>query len=177
MTSFPEEVGAARKGDREAFGRLLAPGLPRFVRLARSIVGDLAADDVVQDACVTAWRRLHQLQDVTKFNNWMIRIVYRIALRTARWSRLRAPLFAQTTVAPTAAVPGDQGRDLAVWQLLSALPARQRAVLHLTVVEGMTDSEIGQALGIRPGSVRAHRRRARERAATLWSSHGIGAKQ
>jgi DNA-directed RNA polymerase specialized sigma24 family protein len=33
--------------------------------------------------------------------------------------------------------------------------------MHLTVVEEMTDREIGAALGIEPASVRSHRRRAR----------------
>ena len=37
----------------------------------------------------------------------------------------------------------------------------QRAVLHLTVVEGRTDRERSAQLGIHPASVRAHRRRAR----------------
>ena len=50
---------------------------------------------------------------------------------------------------------------IAVWQVLSRLPPRQRAVLHLTAVEGMTDAEIGVVLGIAPASVRVHRRRAR----------------
>lgn len=41
--------------------------------------------------------------------------------------------------------------------------------MHLTVVEGMTDSEIAPLLGIVPSSVRAHRRRARERLARHYS--------
>ena len=48
-------------------------------------------------------------------------------------------------------------------RLLAALAPRQRAVMHLTVIEGMSDGEIGRSLGITPGSVRAHRRRARQR--------------
>jgi DNA-directed RNA polymerase specialized sigma24 family protein len=34
--------------------------------------------------------------------------------------------------------------------------------MHLTAIEGMTDSEIGDALAISAASVRSHRRRARE---------------
>jgi RNA polymerase sigma factor (sigma-70 family) len=69
-----------------------------------------------------------------------------------------------------AASEPEQG--LIVWQILSRLPPRQRAVLHLTVVEGMTDVEIGAVLGITAGSVRAHRRRARERVEALWTERG-----
>ena len=35
-----------------------------------------------------------------------------------------------------------------VGRLLAKLAPRQRAVLHLTVVEGLTDHEIGEVLGI-----------------------------
>jgi RNA polymerase sigma-70 factor (ECF subfamily) len=175
--SLTDDVAAAREGDREAFGRLVGPRLPRLVRLARSIVGDGPADDVVQDACMAGWRHLAQLEDPEKFDNWFTRIVYRSALRTARWNRLRASVFypprdVENPGAEAARV--DQAADLAVWQVLSKLPARQRAVLHLTVVEGMTDSEIARALGIRASSVRAHRRRARARVAALWNGHAAG---
>lgn len=171
VKSFSDDVAAARDGDREAFGRLMGPRLPRLVRLARSVVGDVAAEDVVQEACIAGWRSLRQLDDLGKFDNWIMRIVYREAVRAARWNRLRAALTADgARTGP--AISANQGHDLVVWQVLSALPARQRAVLHLTVIEGMTDSEIGQALGIRPASVRAHRRRARERAGALWNGDG-----
>lgn len=175
--SLTDDVAAAREGDREAFGRLVGSRLPRLVRLARSIVGDGPADDVVQDACVAGWRHLRQLEDAAKFDNWLMRIVYRSALRAARWNRLRASVF-HTWIdgkSPDAeAARDDQAGDIAVWQVLSKLPARQRAVLHLTVIEGMTDSEIARALGIRASSVRAHRRRARARAAALWNGSAPG---
>ena len=63
---------------------------------------------------------------------------------------------------PEPAVSGNPGAAVDVWRLLERLAPRQRAVLHLTVVEGMTDTEIGEALGIAAGSVRSHRRRARQ---------------
>jgi RNA polymerase sigma-70 factor (ECF subfamily) len=50
-----------------------------------------------------------------------------------------------------------------VERTLRLLAPRQRAVMHLTVVEGMSDSEIGTVMGIDAASVRSHRRRARER--------------
>ena len=63
--------------------------------------------------------------------------------------------------------------SIAVWQVLSRLALRaQRAVLHLTVVEGMSDREIADALGIAAASVRAHRRRARARVERLAKGPG-----
>jgi DNA-directed RNA polymerase specialized sigma24 family protein len=44
--------------------------------------------------------------------------------------------------------------------------------MHLTVVEGMSDSEIGEAMGIDAASVRSHRRRAREALRRLLPGEG-----
>jgi RNA polymerase sigma-70 factor, ECF subfamily len=174
VTPQNDDLAAARNGDQPAFGRLIEARWARPVRLARSIVGDLDAEDVAQDGCVSCWRHLSQLADSDKFDSWLMRIVYRTAVHRARWQRVRAAvLFEPTSMSalgrePYAEVGNAPGSDLLVWQVLSHLPARQRAVLHLTVVEGMSDSEIGNALGIRAGSVRAHRRRARQQVESWW---------
>lgn len=169
----PDDLSAARRGDPEAFGRLIQACAARVVRLARSIVGDVDADDVAQESCLACWRHLGQVEDPAKFENWLMRITYRTAVRRARWRGIRARIFAAPGSAPARGVAdpvaADPTSDLLVWQVLSGLPARQRAVLHLTVVEGMTDSEIAEALGISAGTVRAHRRRARARVDASWT--------
>jgi len=151
-------VAAAREGDREAFGELVEAHWARLVRLARSVAGERDAEDAVQEALVIAWTRLTRLADPARFPAWVTRIVFRRCLRRARRERGHLALEA----VPEPAHAPDPAGDLAVAQVLSRLAPRQRAVLHLTVVEGMTDSEIGALLGITPASVRSHRRRARE---------------
>lgn len=54
-----------------------------------------------------------------------------------------------------------------VSRLLARLAPKQRAVLHLTTIEGFSDSEIAWVLGISSSSVRVHRLRARRRLAAL----------
>jgi RNA polymerase sigma-70 factor (ECF subfamily) len=150
-------VRAARGGDREAFGLLVEHNWQRLVRLARSVVGELEAEDAVQEGLVAAWGRLATLAEPERFDAWVSRIVFRRCLRTSRRQRGRISLDA----VPEASAECDPSASLSVWQLLSRLAPRQRAVLHLTVVEGMTDAEIAPLLAITPASVRAHRRRAR----------------
>lgn len=174
VTSQIGDLAAARRGDPEAFGRLIEARLARLARLARSIVGDADAADVTQESCLACWRHLGQLDDLTKFDNWLMRIVYTTGLRRARWQRMRALVFAAPSSSDGGREPAQPAADptdgIFVWEALSRLPARQRAVLHLTVVEGLTDSEIAATLGIRAGSVRAHRRRARETVESLWNN-------
>ena len=149
-------VRRAKEGDPEAFSDLAAAHWRRLLALARSIVADLEAEDVVQDAMIKGWRRLGSLRDAAAFSPWMTRIVATTALSHARRRRFFEPLDGVAAVA--AETPTEVRID--VGRLLNILPPRQRAVLHLTVIEGMTDREIGRALGITPSTVRAHRLRA-----------------
>ncbi len=164
-------MAAAKSGDQQAFGRLIEARWQRLVRLARSIAGDVDAEDIAQDACIACWRKLSHLSEPARFDSWLMRIVFTRAVRRARWQRLRRLVIWDPA---STGFPSDAEGNLFVAQILSRLPPRQRAVLHLTVVEGMTDSEIAQALGIRAGSVRAHRRRARERIENSISNRGTG---
>ncbi len=154
-------VLAARGGNRAAFGQLVELHWGRLVRFARTVAGDADAEDAVQDGFLAAWRKLDALADPDCFPAWVTRIVYRCCLRRTGRFRHLLPLDA-------AAEPGHNPSpdgNLLVWQVLRRLAPQQRAVLHLTVVEEMSDSEIGAMLSIAPASVRSHRRRARERVA------------
>jgi RNA polymerase sigma-70 factor (ECF subfamily) len=153
-------IAQARRGDGEAFGQLAAQHWARLVRLARSVAGESAAEDAVQEGMVTAWRKLHTLQRPEAFPSWLTRIVFRRSLRHAQRGQSMASLWEGIPDPKSSSDP-----DAGIWaaQLLASLPPRQRAVLHLTVVEGRTDSEISVQLGITAASVRAHRRRARKK--------------
>lgn len=156
-------TGAVVTDSRELFADLVEAHWDRLVRLARSVVGELEAEDAAQEGLIAAWQALAQLRDVSRFGPWVTRIVFRRCLRRTRRLRLCVPLES----APVAAHSPDPVDRIAVWQVLARLAPRQRAVLHLTVVEGMSDREIADALGITAASVRAHRRRARARVERL----------
>ena len=145
-------------GDREAFSDLAAAHWRRLLGLARSIVADLEAEGVVQDGLVKAWTKIGRLREPAAFASWLTRIVANTAVARARRKRIFQPLngaeFAAREISPDARID--------VQRLLGRLAPRQRAVLHLTVVEGLSDSEIAGVLGISASSVRVHRLRGRQ---------------
>jgi len=156
-------VRRAMDGDREAFSDLAVTHWRRLLALARSIVADLEAEDVVQDALIKAWRKLGSLREEKAFGAWLTRIVANTAVANARRRRFFEPIDGVAVATMGSSV--DHRID--VDRLLVKLPPRQRAVLHLTSIEGMTDHEIGDALGISKSSVRVHRLRARRRLAEI----------
>ena len=150
----------AQGGDVEAFSTLVECHWARLVHFARSVVGSNDAEDAAQDAFVKAWEKLPGLRDPDAFVGWLLRIAARKCIRRARWK----PHLVQLADAadPADRSSGESIETFEVERVLSVLPARQRAVMHFTVIEGMSDSEIGAALRITAASVRSHRRRARE---------------
>lgn len=155
---IPDLVEQARGGDRGAFSRLVELHWSPLVRLARSVIGETDAEDAVQDALVTSWNKLARLRKPEGFAAWVRRIVLRACFRKARGRKRWTTL----DDAPEPVTSPSPGAGLDVERLLARLAPRQRAVMHLTLVEGMTDREIGDAMGIAAASVRSHRRRARQ---------------
>lgn len=158
-----ELVRRAKAGDREAFSDLAAAHWRRLLALARSIVADLEAEDVVQDGLIKAWKKLASLREPAAFSGWLTRIVANMAIARARRRRTFAPINGSEIAAV------DRGIDarIDVQRLLQQLAPRQRAVLHLTVVEGLSDREIAESLGIASSSVRVHRLRGRQQLGRL----------
>ena len=152
-------VRRAMDGDREAFSDLAGVHWRRLLALARSIAADLEAEDVVQDGLIKAWKKIRTLKVPEAFGSWLTRIVANTAIARARRRRFFETLDG---VAVKAAGNSIDAR-IDVGRLLVKLAPRQRAVLHLTVVEGLTDHEIGEVLGIASSSVRVHRLRGRRR--------------
>ena len=147
-------------GDAGAFSEWIELHWLRLVGFARSVVGDSDAEDIVQDSLVVAWDKRSALREPEALKAWVLKIVFRACLRRKRrlWRFLPLGLLLE---ADHPSQPADT-ESVEVERILGMLPPAQRAVMHLTYLEGMSDSEIGLALGIAAASVRSHRRRARE---------------
>ncbi|MCJ7754687.1 MAG: RNA polymerase sigma factor, partial [Thermoanaerobaculales bacterium] len=133
-------VQRAMAGDREAFSDLAASHWRRLVALARSIVADLEAEGVVQDGLIKAWKKIRGLREPAAFSSWLTRIVANTAVARARSRRV----FQSLNGAEFTALDRPPDDRIDVQRLLTKLAPRQRAVLHLTVIEGMSDSEVAE---------------------------------
>lgn len=74
-------------GDEASFQQLLARYHSSLVRLARGIVGDSEAEDVVQDAWISALKALNQFQGRSTLKTWLFRIVINTAISKQRSSQ------------------------------------------------------------------------------------------
>ena len=152
-------VGAARDGDRGAFGRLydLYARMVHGVLLARVPTGEV--DDLVQDVFMMALRRLSTLRGTGSFGAWLAAIARNLA---NDYHRRSVPEDQLADSASTEDIgSGNTGRDdqdlaTAILDAIRSLPAAYRETLILRLVEGMTGPEIAARTGMTQGSVRVN---------------------
>ena len=135
---------------------------PHFLRLARGIVGDTAAADVVQEAFASAVKSRDTFRGDATLETWIWKIVITTALREHRNSR-REP-WSDRDVDDASRWRDDD--DSAVARaLIAGLPERQRLVLFLRYYADLDYRAIANVLDIEIGTVGASLSAARHDAA------------
>ncbi len=162
-------VGRSVSGDDQAFAVLVRRYQSPLFRHAWRLTQDRrTAEDVVQEAFVTAWRRLPTLDRAESFRSWLYQITTRRSIDAVRARRPEQPL---DTVAPstepasTEAGPAtrlEQRAQIAgLAAALQELPVGQRAAWCLREIDELSYDEIATALELPVSTVRGRIARAR----------------
>ena len=161
-------VDKARAGDRVAFEQLYRSHCDRIYALCwRMCGGDRAlAEDMVQEAFVRAWNKLHLFKGDSKFGTWLHRLTVNVVLsdRRIRVKRLqREQEFGddlERVLVGEKNVFAGLRKDLEA--AIAGLPERARTVLILYDIEGYQHNEIAEITGMAVGSSKAQLHRARK---------------
>lgn len=169
-------------GDTRAFKVIVNRHRQRLYYVARTYARDEQdAQDIVQEALLRASRSLHTYRGDAKLTTWLHRTVTNTALDHQRRAARRSPTVSYDD---HDTVTQDANRFLAhdpmatldhyltLRQALAALPAAQRTALVLIDVHGHSVESAAQHLGVRPGTVKSRRYRARETVAAAIADAG-----
>jgi RNA polymerase sigma-70 factor (ECF subfamily) len=154
------------RGDAEAYGSLVSRHMRRAFAIAYRVLEHREdAEDVVQDSFVRALERIDQLDRSRPFRPWFLRIVVNQALnfRRARGIRTTAPLPEAAAAADPLPDRQAENTDLRarLSTALDTLPEKQRTIVQLADLEGLTSGEIGRIMDLADGTVRWHLHEAR----------------
>ena len=161
-------VVRARSGSKSAKSELYLRHVARARQIARRVLGSNEADDVIQEAFLTAFESLAQLRNLKLFNRWLAAIVVRTAHAWMRHRRALARLgFAPALAADFEVLPSKQttapdlGAELAgLCVLLAKLPRDAQIAFVLHKVEGRTMEEIAMAMDVSESTAKRHVRAA-----------------
>ena len=179
-----ELAALALAGRQTAYSELLKRHREPIYRLVRGSLGDGdAALDVTQEAFIAAFAALKSYDGTRPFRTW----ASRIALNKCRdWARRRAvrrffsfalPIEAAAFVADETIAADQQFADRAelvrVSKAIAKLPSAIREPLILRTIEGLSQAETAEVLGVSEKAVETRLYRARNRLTELLRDQAL----
>jgi RNA polymerase sigma factor (sigma-70 family) len=183
---IPRPSGASSAGvgraELEAFQRRDPAGVRALYRtygrlvyaVAHRVLGthDLA-EEATQQTFVRAWQAADRIDVDRDPAAWLATISKRVAIDLYR-REARRPKLALADVAPNnpalVTLPPDLGALDAVWHVRRAiddLPADEATIVRLQHLDGLTQHEIAEYLGLALGTVKSRSHRAHQRLASI----------
>jgi RNA polymerase sigma-70 factor (ECF subfamily) len=170
-----------RSGDEQAFVVLVERYQMPMLRLAKSMVSSQAvAEEAVQDTWMGVVRGIDRFEGRSSLKTWLFHILVN-RVRSARTAEQQRRLPRGPSVDPARFTPSGQWSEPVeswddevvermdafaimpvLWRALEGLPARQREIVLLRDLEGLSSEEACDVLGLKPGNQRIllHRGRA-----------------
>jgi RNA polymerase sigma-70 factor, ECF subfamily len=162
MTATDAElIARSRGGNREAFGELVARYQDFAYGLGYHLAGNFEdARDLAQEAFIHAYLKLEQLRDAKCFSGWLRRIVENTHRNRQRTPRVVTVPLEDGEAEMRAEHPAEI--EVVVQEALQKLKEPERLALTLQYINGYSQAEIGQFLGVRPETVKTRIARARQ---------------
>jgi RNA polymerase sigma-70 factor (ECF subfamily) len=173
-------VEALRREDPEAPEQLVERFGDRVYRLALRITGSNEdAEEAAQDALWTAARKIATFKGESAFGSWLYRIAANAAYQKLRARKAKSREIAMDDVLPTLDDDGRHFEPMADWSdrvdeqalqgelrrvlsdAIDGLPPDYRTALVLHDVEGLSNPDIAETLGISLPAVKSRVHRSR----------------
>jgi RNA polymerase sigma-70 factor (ECF subfamily) len=178
-TAEVEVLERLRAGDEAAYEELIRANGGRMLAAARRILPtDEDAQDAVQDAFLSAFKKIDTFQRQSKLGTWLHRIAINAALMKLRSLRRRReqdiddllPRFLEGGHFAQMPRPWSEAADApavqrevraAVREGIESLPENYRIALLLRDIEGLDNAEVAEHLGVsvNAAKIRVHRAR------------------
>ena len=175
-----ELVEALRRQEADATERLVERFGDRVYRLTLRITGSKEdAEEAAQDALWTAARKIDSFKGESAFGSWLYRIAANSAYQKLRTRKQRSREIAMDEVLPSLDTDGRHFEPMDDWsnrvderalqgelrdvleKAIDALPADYRTALVLHDVEGLSNPDIADTLGISLPAVKSRVHRSR----------------
>lgn len=169
-------VERCRRGDMEAFERVVAETQSGVYNLAYSLLGNHEeAQDATQEVYVRVWRALPGFRGEARLTTWLYRIAVNSCLNRRR--RLKGRMAEveddgilerlESPEADPADVAIQSDRNRALWAAVRRLPAKYQVVIHLFYRQQLTYDEMAEVLAMPLGTIKAQLSRARHALAEM----------
>ena len=172
-------IARARRGDAGAFEQLVETYRDQVFRLALRMCGNEAdADEVAQEAFLSAWKALPNFRGDSRFSTWLYQLTSHAAIDLMR--REKRQIAAEDITEVSAPDPGPSPQQQAersetrqaVRDAMGQLSPEYRQIVVLRFLQELSYEEIGAVLKLPPGTVKSRLNRAKSQLKDILSKRG-----
>jgi len=189
MNGIPESelVAQSKEGSQEAFTELFNRYKEKIMNYIHSYIGSFAeAQELTQEAFLSAYRHIGVLHDATKFSSWIYSIAtnlsrnFIVQRRRRRTESLENPINPEGNITLGDTIPDNRLRpdtqadrqavQEEIQRAIDALPPHYREVLLLCDGEGLSYEKTAETLHWKVGTVASRLSRARRKFRELFQT-------
>jgi RNA polymerase sigma-70 factor, ECF subfamily len=149
------DIGRFHAGDENLFAELVRSYSPRLLPMLRRYAGTGAdVNDILQEVWLRAFSKRHTFAGRGSFLGWLMAVSHTVGMAAVR-KRSREPTM---HALPEVAVSNDPDTALlrdVLREAVLTLPERERDVVLLRLVEGLSTAETARTLECAQGTVKA----------------------
>ena len=151
---------------KPAFEKIVSQHADTVLRVCRVVLGPHDAEDAWSETFLSAMKAYPDLPETANIEAWLVTIAHRRAIDVLRAAKRRPLPIEELPEKPCS--QGDLVGDHDIWNVVRALPDKQRQAVAYRYVAGLPYAEIAQILG---GTVDAARRAAADGIKNLRKSY------
>ncbi len=155
-------LSALSQGNEEAFDMIFEQLYPKMKDFATRLCGsECDAENIVQDIFMQLWINRESLKDIDSLDGYVFMMVRNAGLNFLRKSLRRESVRLDDTlqIAEEDSV-GDtlyyKELEIIIEQEIDKMPAQRRTVFSMSRIEGLSNAEIAEKLGISKRTVESH---------------------
>lgn len=164
-----ELINECRKGSTRAQFEIYKLYYKAMYNTSLRMVNDsMEAEDVMQDAFLSAFKNIHTYKEEVSFGAWLKKIVVNRSLDVLKKRKLDLEPIDERKTSISEEDENDELDDIAqrvaeVKQVIAELPENYRILITLYLVEGYDHDEISEITGMSNANVRTTYSRARKK--------------
>lgn len=166
-------VNQAKKGDAHAFAKLYEEIYPDLYRFAFCMVKQpWKAEDVVSDAVLKAFEKIHTLKKPESFRSW----IFQITANECRlqYRREKRVVYLPEVTETQEAVNATPENSVLIKELLMQLEERERMIVGLSIFGGYSGKELARYFHKKEGTIRSIKSRALGKLKQAWECRNEG---
>lgn len=159
-----EVVILAKKGDKEAFSRLIDYIKVDLYKIAKSrLQSEDDISDVIQETIICAYKSISKLKEPKNFKKWLITILVNKCKDSYKKKKQNSCQVALEEVNEVYAFAPKEFENIEISDILKNLNEDERLIITLYYLEDYTSKEIADILGMNENTIKTKVLRAKNK--------------